>query len=60
MHNCSECGYITNRDVAEAIVVEQRSLTAVGQTVMLPVEVDLLGIPVKQEVHKSNLGKPTL
>ncbi|KJH72274.1 RNA-guided endonuclease InsQ/TnpB family protein [Aliterella atlantica] len=60
VHNCSFCGYITDRDVAAAIVVEQRGLTAVGQTVMLPVEVDRLGVPVKQEVRKSNLGKPTL
>ena len=60
VHNCSECGYITNRDVAAAIVVEQRGLTAVGQTVMLPVEVNRLGVPVKQEVLESNLGKPTL
>ena len=60
VHNCSECGYITDRDVAAAIVVEQRGLAAVGQTVMLAVEDGCLGTPVKQQVLKSNLGKPTL
>ncbi|MGL5924642.1 RNA-guided endonuclease InsQ/TnpB family protein [Chroococcidiopsis sp.] len=49
VHNCSECGYITDRDVAAAIVVEQRGLAAVGQTVMLAVEEDCLGVPVKQQ-----------
>jgi len=29
-HHCDECGYTTDRDVAAAIVVEQRGLTAVG------------------------------
>jgi putative transposase len=60
LHHCNECGYITDRDVAAAIVIEQRGLTAVGQTVMLPVEVDRLGVPVKQENLKSDLWKPTL
>lgn len=32
VHHCDECGYATDRDVAVAIVVEQRRLTAVGQT----------------------------
>ena len=79
VHHCDECGYIKDRDVAAAIVVEQRgaecsaaflpefdsgsffgSLTAVGQTVVLPVEVSRLGTPMKQETFKSDLGKPTL
>jgi putative transposase len=38
VHQCSECGYTTDRDVAAAQVVEQRGLVAVGQTVILPVE----------------------
>ena len=49
VHNCSECGYITDRDVAAAIVVEQRGLVAVGQTVKLVVEDGCLGTPVKQQ-----------
>ncbi len=60
VHNCSECGYVTDRDVAAAMVVEQRGLVAVGQTVKLAVEDDCLGVPVKQQTFKSNLGKPTL
>jgi putative transposase len=59
VHQCDECGYTTDRDVAAAIVVEQRGLTAIGQTVVLPVEVNRLGVPVKQESLKSDLWKPT-
>ncbi|MBW4612214.1 MAG: transposase [Desmonostoc vinosum HA7617-LM4] len=32
VHNCPECGYETNRDVAAAQVVMQRGYTAVGHT----------------------------
>ncbi len=60
VHNCSSCGYITDRDVAAAMVVEQRGLVAVGQTVKLTVEEDCLGVPVKQQSLLSNLGKKTL
>lgn len=59
VHHCNECGYITDRDVAAAIVVEQRGLTAVGQTVVQPVEVNRLGVPVKQESLRSDSWKPT-
>ena len=60
VHHCDECGYTTDRDVAAAMVVEQRGLTAVGQTVVLPVEESRLGVPMKQESLKSDLWKPTL
>lgn len=60
VHHCNECEYTTDRDVAAAQVVEQRGLTAVGQTVVLPVEVNRLGVPVKQENLRSDLGKPAL
>jgi putative transposase len=43
VHVCHECGYTTDRDVAAAMVVEQRGLAAVGHTVKLPVEVSLSG-----------------
>ena len=33
VHSCSECGYITDRDVAAAEVVAQRGIVAVGRTV---------------------------
>lgn len=42
VHECGNCGFITDRDVAAAMVVEQRGLTAVGQIVKLPVEEESL------------------
>lgn len=59
VHHCSECGYTTDRDVAAAIVVEQRGRRAVGHTVVLAVEEGCLGAPVKQQSLRSDLGKPT-
>ena len=59
VHHCDECGYTTDRDVAAAIVVEQRGLTAVGQTVVLPVEESRQATPVKQESPRSDSWKPT-
>lgn len=49
VHNCGECGYVTDRDVAAAQVVMKRGLVTVGQTVILPVEEGCLGTPMKQE-----------
>ncbi|KAB8314849.1 transposase [Tolypothrix campylonemoides VB511288] len=43
VHTCHECGYTTDRDVAAAMVVEQRGLAAAGLAVKLPVEVLLSG-----------------
>jgi len=43
VHVCHECGYTTDRDVAAAMVVEQRGLAAAGLAVKLPVEVSLSG-----------------
>lgn len=58
VHECGECGYTTDRDVAAAQVVMQRGLTAVGQTAMLPVEEDCLGVPMKQETRTARKGSP--
>jgi putative transposase len=58
VHHCDECGYVTDRDVAAAQVVEQRGLVAVGQTVILPVEEGCLGTPMKQETSRVILGSP--
>lgn len=58
VHHCAECGYVTDRDVAAAQVVEQRGLVAVGQTVILPVEEGCLGTPIKQETSRAILGSP--
>ncbi|MBW4676356.1 MAG: transposase [Desmonostoc geniculatum HA4340-LM1] len=49
IHNCSNCGYTTHRDVAAAQVVLQRGLAAVGHTVKMLAEGKFVGIPVKQE-----------
>ncbi|MDY6786140.1 MAG: transposase [Cyanobacteriota bacterium] len=39
VHSCPECGFTTNRDVAAAMVVEQKGLSvALGQRVVLPTE----------------------
>jgi putative transposase len=46
VHVCHECGYITDRDIAAAMVVEQRGLAAAGLAVKLPVEVSLSGTQV--------------
>ncbi|WP_017660933.1 RNA-guided endonuclease InsQ/TnpB family protein [Baaleninema simplex] len=35
VHQCPECGYTTDRDIAAAQVVVQRGLAAVGQTVKM-------------------------
>ena len=59
VHHCESCGYITDRDVASAMVVEQRGLTAVGQIVVLPVEEGSLRAPMMQESPSSDAGKPT-
>ena len=58
VHHCDSCGFKTDRDVAAAMVVEQRGLTAVGQIVKLPVEDGCLGAPMMQENPGSDIGKP--
>jgi putative transposase len=58
VHRCHECGYLTDRDVAAAQVVEQRGLLAVGHTVLLPVEEGSSRTPMKQEIPRAILGSP--
>ena len=60
VHRCSECGYVTDRDVAAAQVVMQRGLVLVadGQSVILPVEEGCLGTPMKQEKPTARKGSP--
>jgi ribosomal protein L37AE/L43A len=45
VHQCSECGYKTDRDVAAAQVVMQRGLAAVGSTVKMLSEGKVVGLP---------------
>jgi putative transposase len=42
-HKCFNCGFITDRDVAAAMIVEQRGLAALGLGVKLPVEEVVIG-----------------
>ena len=58
VHKCNTCNYETDRDVAAAQVVMQRGITAVGQTVVLAVEEDCLGVPMKQQTPSARKGKP--
>ena len=50
-HKCSECGFETDRDIAAAIVIEQRGLAAVGYTVKMLSEGKVIGLPAKKESH---------
>lgn len=43
VHECDHCGFTTDRDVAAAMIVEQRGLAALGQRVKLPVDVSCPG-----------------
>lgn len=48
VHQCFDCGFVTDRDVAAAMIVEQRGLAALGLGVKLPVEEEVIGdIPKK-------------
>jgi putative transposase len=60
VHHCSECEYVTDRDVAAAQVVMQRGLVFVadGQSVIRPVEEGCLGTPMKQEAPIARKGSP--
>ncbi|MCU0544783.1 MAG: transposase [Oscillatoriaceae cyanobacterium Prado104] len=49
VHECGNCGYTTDRDVAAAQVVLLRGCAAVGQTVKMLAEGKFIGIPLKQE-----------
>jgi putative transposase len=43
VHECDHCGFTTNRDVAAAMIVEQRGLATLGHRVKLPVDVSCSG-----------------
>ncbi|MBW4499041.1 MAG: transposase [Scytonema hyalinum WJT4-NPBG1] len=49
VHECQNCGYTTDRDVAAAQVVAIRGLAAVGYTVKMLGEGKFIGIPLNQE-----------
>ncbi len=52
VHHCYECGYITDRDVAAAQIVDQRGLAAVGYTVKLLGEGLSISSPLTQESQR--------
>jgi putative transposase len=54
VHECPECGYKTDRDVAAAQVVVQRGLAAVGHTVKMLSEGKVVGLPLKKESPSFN------
>ena len=57
IHNCLECGYQTDRDVAAAQVVVNRGISAVGHTVdKLPADGGGLGVRLMQEISGAILG----
>ncbi len=61
VHNCPECRYTTDRDIAAAQVIVGRGISAAGLVVdKLPVEGFGLSDPMKQESLLSDLGKPSL
>lgn len=60
-HNCPECKYSTDRDVAAAQVIVQRGISAAGLVVdKLSVEGFGSSDPMKQKALSSNIGKPAL
>ena len=57
VHKCSSCGFITDRDVAAAMVVEQRGLAALGLGVKLPVEDEVIGDVRKKSSRASRRSR---
>jgi putative transposase len=49
VHQCSECNYCVDRDVAAAMVVKHRGLAAVGHTVKMLSEGNTVALPVMKE-----------
>ena len=59
VHNCPECKYATDRDVAAAQVIANRGVSAAGLVVdKLPVDGSGSGVRTKQENSGSDVGKP--
>ncbi|HAC63160.1 MAG TPA: hypothetical protein DCF68_06370, partial [Cyanothece sp. UBA12306] len=50
---CSNCGFVTDRDVAAAMIVEQRGLAALGLGVKLSVEEEVIGDVPKKRMRPS-------
>ncbi len=57
VHSCSECGFTANRDVAVSMIVEQRGLLAVGQTVSQSVEDSGIGVVEKSTTRTTRKSR---
>lgn len=57
VHSCSECGFTIDRDVAAAMIVEQRGLIAVGQTVSQSVEDNGIGVVEKSTARATRKSR---
>ncbi|MCW6037689.1 transposase, partial [Spirulina subsalsa FACHB-351] len=53
VHNCPNCGYKTNRDVAASQVIRNRGLIAVGQLVIQNAFGDVLSGSISDWLDKS-------
>ena len=56
-HSCPECGFTINRDVAAAMIIEQRGLTTVGQTVLQSVEENGIGAVEKSTARATQRSR---
>ncbi|MDJ0508196.1 MAG: zinc ribbon domain-containing protein [Crocosphaera sp.] len=59
VHECSNCGFITNRDVAAAMIVEQRGFAGLGLGVKLSVEEEVIGNVPKPRAVERHKGTHT-
>lgn len=59
VHHCSSCGFKTDRDTAAAMVVEQRGLAAVGLTVKLPAEEEVIRVVGQPATRASRRNRKT-
>lgn len=57
VHSCPECGFTIDRDVAAAMIVEQRGLIAVGQTVSQSVEENGIGVVEKSTTRATQRSR---
>ncbi len=56
LHNCSNCGYRTDRDVAAAKIIEMRGKAAVGQPVQEKRDNAVLGVSPMSDCRKKACG----
>jgi transposase len=57
VHNCPECAYQTNRDVASSQVIRNRGLVVVGH-ITQACGAEPVGVALKQEIRQVIVGSP--